>query len=92
MLPRISRVLPARRNKRVRRLVLHQFPQGAVVGGFGCPQSWPLMGLTHFSLLAQWGLVNFDASTLWVRNRKHLTDALDITPEFLRTKHGDAGE
>ena len=39
----------------------------------------------------QWGLVNFDASTLWVRNRKHLTDALDITPEFLRTKEGDAG-
>ncbi|EIN03898.1 hypothetical protein PUNSTDRAFT_55958 [Punctularia strigosozonata HHB-11173 SS5] len=39
----------------------------------------------------KWGLVNFDASTLWVRNRKHLTDALDITPEFLRTKHGDAG-
>lgn len=39
----------------------------------------------------QWGLVNFDASTLWVRNRKFLTDALDITPEFLRTKEGDAG-
>ncbi|KAI0696521.1 pyridoxal phosphate-dependent transferase [Cytidiella melzeri] len=39
----------------------------------------------------KWGLVNFDASTLWVRNRKHLTDALDITPEFLRTKEGDAG-
>lgn len=39
----------------------------------------------------QWGLVNFDASTLWVRDRKHLTDALDITPEFLRTKEGDAG-
>lgn len=39
----------------------------------------------------QWGLVNFDASTLWVRNRKHLTDALDVTPEFLRTKQGDAG-
>ncbi|KAJ3529049.1 hypothetical protein NM688_g7910 [Phlebia brevispora] len=39
----------------------------------------------------KWGLVNFDASTLWVRNRKHLTDALDVTPEFLRTKQGDAG-
>ncbi|KAI0826139.1 pyridoxal phosphate-dependent transferase [Irpex lacteus] len=39
----------------------------------------------------KWGLVNFDASTLWVRDRKHLTDALDITPEFLRTKEGDAG-
>lgn len=39
----------------------------------------------------QWGLVNFDSSTLWVRDRKHLTDALDVTPEFLRTKQGDAG-
>lgn len=41
--------------------------------------------------LLKWGLVNFDASTLWVRDRKHLTEALDVTPEFLRTKQGDAG-
>jgi len=39
----------------------------------------------------KWGLVNFDWSTLWVRDRRHLTDALDITPIFLRTKQGDAG-
>ncbi|KAF8635193.1 hypothetical protein AX17_003969 [Amanita inopinata Kibby_2008] len=39
----------------------------------------------------KWGLTNFDASTLWVRDRKLLTDALDVTPPFLRTKHGDAG-
>ncbi|KAJ7076898.1 pyridoxal phosphate-dependent transferase [Mycena belliarum] len=39
----------------------------------------------------KWGLVNFDASTLWVRDRKSLTSALDITPPFLRTAHGDAG-
>ena len=39
----------------------------------------------------KWGLVNFDASTLWVKDRTHLTDALDVTPEFLRSKHGDAG-
>lgn len=38
----------------------------------------------------QWGLVNFDASTLWVRSRTHLS-ALDITPPFLRTAHSDAG-
>ncbi|KAG9126716.1 hypothetical protein FRC07_002259 [Ceratobasidium sp. 392] len=37
----------------------------------------------------KWGLVNFDCSTLWVRERTLLTDALDVTPEFLRTKHGD---
>jgi aromatic-L-amino-acid decarboxylase len=39
----------------------------------------------------KWGLVNFDASTLWIRDRTNLTDALDATPEFLRTKHGDEG-
>jgi len=39
----------------------------------------------------KWGLTNFDASALWVRDRTSLTDALDVTPEFLRTKHGDEG-
>ena len=36
--------------------------------------------------------MNFDASTLWVRDRKLLTDALDVTPEFLRTVPSDRGE
>lgn len=40
----------------------------------------------------KWGLVNFDCSTLWVRERTLLTDALDVTPEFLRTKQGDTGQ
>jgi aromatic-L-amino-acid/L-tryptophan decarboxylase len=35
--------------------------------------------------------VNFDCSTLWVRDRKRLTEALDITPEFLRNKHSEEG-
>ncbi|THH26478.1 hypothetical protein EUX98_g7714 [Antrodiella citrinella] len=39
----------------------------------------------------KWGLVNFDASGFWVKNRRDLTDALDVTPEFLRSKYGDAG-
>ncbi|KAL4071261.1 pyridoxal phosphate-dependent transferase [Scleroderma yunnanense] len=39
----------------------------------------------------KWGLVNFDCSGFWVRDRGNLTSALDVTPEFLRTKHGDAG-
>jgi len=39
----------------------------------------------------KWGLVNFDCSALWVRERNLLINALDITPEYLRTKHGDAG-
>jgi aromatic-L-amino-acid decarboxylase len=44
------------------------------------------------SLDYQWGLTNFDASSLWVRDRTSLTDALDATPEYLRTKHGEEGE
>jgi len=39
----------------------------------------------------KWGLTNFDASALWVRDRRRLINALDITPEYLRTKEGDAG-
>ncbi|KAG2074868.1 hypothetical protein BDR04DRAFT_1150671 [Suillus decipiens] len=38
----------------------------------------------------KWGLIHFDGSCLWVRHRRHLIDALDVTPEFLRSKHGDA--
>ncbi|KAH9942073.1 pyridoxal phosphate-dependent transferase [Amylocystis lapponica] len=41
--------------------------------------------------LHKWGLVNFDAALMWVKSQKDLTDALDVTPEFLRTKHADAG-
>ncbi|KAH9967309.1 aromatic-L-amino-acid decarboxylase [Russula dissimulans] len=39
----------------------------------------------------KWGLTNFDTSAFWVRERKRLINALDVTPEFLRTKEGDAG-
>lgn len=41
--------------------------------------------------LHKWGLVQFDCATLHVRDRAALSNALTITPEFLRTKHGDAG-
>ncbi|GAA5896560.1 hypothetical protein JCM6882_005728 [Rhodosporidiobolus microsporus] len=37
------------------------------------------------------GLVTFDASCLWVRDRTLLTTALDITPPFLRTPQASAG-
>ncbi|KAH9919189.1 pyridoxal-dependent decarboxylase conserved domain-containing protein [Epithele typhae] len=36
------------------------------------------------------GLVNFDATALWVCQRHDLIDALDVTPAFLRTKQYDA--
>ena len=41
--------------------------------------------------VVQWGLVSLECSGLWVRDRKNLTEALDITPPFLRSTEGDAG-
>ncbi|KAF8893891.1 pyridoxal phosphate-dependent transferase [Infundibulicybe gibba] len=63
-----------------------------------CPENRDMCHLDDINACAhsfctnfhKWGLVNFDASTLWVRDRRHLTDALDVTPPFLRTTHGDA--
>ncbi|KAL0072735.1 hypothetical protein AAF712_000498 [Marasmius tenuissimus] len=42
-------------------------------------------------LKIHWGLTNFDSSAMWVRDRRYLTEALDITPPFLRTPQGEAG-
>ncbi|KIK09301.1 hypothetical protein K443DRAFT_127744 [Laccaria amethystina LaAM-08-1] len=39
----------------------------------------------------KWGLVNFDFSALWVRDRSNLVDALEVTPVFLRSKQDDSG-
>lgn len=39
----------------------------------------------------KWLLTNFDASCLWVKNRRDLTDALSITPSYLRNDHSDKG-
>jgi len=39
----------------------------------------------------KWMLTNFDCSALWVADRRDLTRALSITPEYLRTKESDAG-
>ncbi|KAF9785098.1 pyridoxal phosphate-dependent transferase [Thelephora terrestris] len=39
----------------------------------------------------KWGLVSLDCSGLWVRDREHLTRALDITPPFLRNPDGESG-
>ncbi|KIJ40179.1 hypothetical protein M422DRAFT_49314 [Sphaerobolus stellatus SS14] len=35
----------------------------------------------------KWGLVNLEASALWFRNKQWLMQALDVTPEYLRTIH-----
>ncbi|KAK0332870.1 hypothetical protein LTR94_023183 [Friedmanniomyces endolithicus] len=39
----------------------------------------------------KWLLTNFDASCLYVRKRKHLTDALSITPTYLKNQFTDSG-
>ncbi|KAG9701226.1 dopa decarboxylase-like protein, partial [Aureobasidium melanogenum] len=39
----------------------------------------------------KWLLTNFDASCLFVQNRRDLTDALSITPAYLRNNFSDQG-
>ncbi len=39
----------------------------------------------------KWLLVNFDLSCFWVRDRKRLTDALSITPAYLKNAQSDSG-
>lgn len=39
----------------------------------------------------KWLLVNFDASCLFVRARKDLINALDVTPAYLRNAYSDTG-
>ena len=39
----------------------------------------------------KWLNVNFDASMLYVQKRKDLTDALSITPSYLRNQFSDSG-
>ncbi|KAE8356053.1 pyridoxal phosphate-dependent transferase [Aspergillus coremiiformis] len=50
-------------------------------------------GVDSFNFnLHKWLLVNFDASCLFVRNRFDLTDALDITPAYLRNPYSESGQ
>ncbi|KAJ5770918.1 uncharacterized protein N7511_002969 [Penicillium nucicola] len=49
-------------------------------------------GVDSFNMnMHKWLLVNFDASVLYVRNRLDLTNALDITPTYLRNPYSDMG-
>ncbi len=42
--------------------------------------------------LHKWLLTNFDATAFWVRDRRHLTGALSILPEYLRNQASESGE
>ncbi|KAH0562168.1 hypothetical protein GP486_003131, partial [Trichoglossum hirsutum] len=39
----------------------------------------------------KWLLTNFDASCLFVKRRRHLFDALSVTPSYLRNEFSDSG-
>ncbi|KAH0543721.1 hypothetical protein FGG08_002037 [Glutinoglossum americanum] len=39
----------------------------------------------------KWLLTNFDASCLFVKRRRHLIDALSVTPSYLRNEFSDSG-
>lgn len=39
----------------------------------------------------KWLLTNFDATAFWIRDRRHLTGALSILPEYLRNQASDSG-
>ncbi len=41
--------------------------------------------------LHKWLLTNFDATAFWVRERRHLTGALSILPEYLRNEASESG-
>lgn len=40
----------------------------------------------------KWLLTNFDCDCFYVRDRRHLIDAMSVTPEYLRNTASDSGE
>ncbi len=62
-----------------------------------CPEFRSLLaGAEHCDSLCfnahKWLLTNFDCDCFFVRDRRTLTDALSITPEYLRNRPSDSGE
>lgn len=62
-----------------------------------CPEfRWQSRGLECADSFAfnphKWLLTNFDCGCLWVRERKWLTAALSITPEYLRNAASESGQ
>ncbi|BFZ64233.1 hypothetical protein YB2330_005372 [Saitoella coloradoensis] len=52
----------------------------------------PLAHFDSFDMnMHKWLLTPFDASCLFVRERKHLIDALSVTPSYLRNKASESG-
>ena len=62
-----------------------------------CPEHRELHdGLEHADSYVfnphKWMLTNFDCSAFWVRDRRRLTGALSIEPEYLRNEASESGE
>ncbi|KAJ3290958.1 hypothetical protein HDU79_002830 [Rhizoclosmatium sp. JEL0117] len=61
-----------------------------------CPEYQSVLAGTQnadsFSFnMHKWLLTNFDCSPMWVRNKTYLTNALSVTPVFLRNAMSDSG-
>lgn len=61
-----------------------------------CPEFRHLLrGVEHADSFTfnphKWLLTNFDCNCLWTRSPRDLTDAMSITPEYLRNAASDAG-
>jgi aromatic-L-amino-acid decarboxylase len=61
-----------------------------------CPEHrWMLEGVEHADSIAfnphKWLLTNFDCNCFWTRDRRAITDALSITPEYLRNQASESG-
>ncbi len=61
-----------------------------------CPEHrWMLDGIEHADSLCmnphKWLLTNFDCDLFWTADRRSLTAALSITPEYLRNAASEAG-
>jgi aromatic-L-amino-acid/L-tryptophan decarboxylase len=62
-----------------------------------CPEyRWMLRGIEHADSLCfnphKWLLTNFDCDCFWTRDRAALSDALSITPEYLRNRASESGQ
>lgn len=61
-----------------------------------CPEfAWILEGVGRADSFCfnphKWLLTNFDCDLMWTRNRRALTEALSITPEYLRNQSSQSG-
>jgi aromatic-L-amino-acid decarboxylase len=62
-----------------------------------CPEFRGMLdGIEHAVSIAfnphKWLLTNFDCNCFWTRDRRALTDALSVTPEYLRNAASDSGQ